>query len=172
MTKELLSPFAVLCNVEFFARLSYGLARTPVLPLFALSLGASPEVIGFIVGASTITGIFFKLPAGALSDIVGRKTMLLSGLVVFALAPFAYVLVNDYIQLIGIRFIPGLATAIYGSAMGTFGTLYDIGHASGPILAGVLIASMNFINAFAIIGSILIVAAFFFTFTVKENVTV
>ena len=77
MTKELLSPFAVLCIVGFFARLSYGLARTPVLSLFALSLGASPEVIGFIVGASTITDIFFKLPAGALSDIVGRKTMLL-----------------------------------------------------------------------------------------------
>ncbi len=56
--------------------------------------------------------------------------------------------------------------------MGTFGTLYDIGHASGPILAGILIASMNFINAFAIIGSILIVAAIFFTFTVNENVTV
>jgi hypothetical protein len=43
---------------------------------------------------------------------------------------------------------------------------------SCPILAGVLIASMNSINASAIIGSILIVAAIVFTLTVKENVTV
>lgn len=107
-------PFITLCSVGFFARLSYGLARTPVLSLFALSLGASPEAIGFVVGASTITGIFFKLPAGALSDIIGRKTTLLAGLLVFAFTPFAYVLVNDYSQLVAIRFIHGLATAIYG----------------------------------------------------------
>ena len=49
----------------FFARLSYALARTPVLPLFALYLGAGPEAIGFAVGVSTVTGIFFKLPSGA-----------------------------------------------------------------------------------------------------------
>jgi DHA1 family multidrug resistance protein-like MFS transporter len=59
--------FTALCTVGFFARLSYALARTPVLPLFALYLGAGPEVIGFVVGVSTITGILFKLPSGALS---------------------------------------------------------------------------------------------------------
>jgi MFS family permease len=111
---RIFSPFVTLCNVGFFSRLSYGLARTPVLPLFALSLGASPEAIGFVVGASTITGIFFKLPSGALSDIIGRKTTLLAGLLVFALTPFAYVFVDSYSQLVTIRFVHGLATAVYG----------------------------------------------------------
>ncbi len=111
---KLLSPFTALCTVGFFARLSYALARSPVLPLFALYLGAGPEGIGFAVGISTVTGIFFKLPAGALSDIIGRKRTMLTGLVVFAVMPFTYLLVRDYRLLIIIRFIHGLATAIYG----------------------------------------------------------
>ena len=110
----LLSPFSALCTVGFFARLSYALARSPVLPLFALYLGAGPEAIGFAVGISTVTGIFFKLPAGALSDIIGRKRTMLIGLVVFAVMPFTYLLVHDYRLLVIIRFVHGLATAIYG----------------------------------------------------------
>lgn len=114
MIKRLLSPFITLCIVGFFARLSYAMARTPILPLFALTLGAKPEAIGFLVGASTITGIFFKLPAGTFSDIYGRYKMLLAGILVFALTPFAYYLVTNYWQLVGIRFLHGLATSIYG----------------------------------------------------------
>lgn len=113
MTK-ILSSFAALCSVGFFARFSYALARSPVLPLFALYLGAGPEAIGFAVGISTVTGIFFKLPSGALSDLIGRKRTMLMGLVVFAVMPFTYLFVKDYQLLIVIRFIHGLATAIYG----------------------------------------------------------
>ena len=108
------TPFTALCSVGFFARLSYALARSPVLPLFALYLGAGPEAIGFAVGVSTVTGIFFKLPAGALSDVIGRKKTMLIGLLFFAFMPFTYLLVKDYDLLILIRFIHGLATAIYG----------------------------------------------------------
>jgi len=109
-----MNAFNTLCYVGFFARFSYALARTPVLPLFALYLGAGPEAIGFIVGISTVTGIFFKLPAGALSDLIGRKKTLLAGLVVFAVIPFTYLLVTNYQLLILIRFLHGFATAIYG----------------------------------------------------------
>lgn len=111
---NILSPFAALCTVGFFARLSYALARTPVLPLFALYLGAGPEAIGFAVGVSTVTGVFFKLPAGALSDVIGRRRTMLIGLLFFAFMPFTYLLVRDYTFLIVIRFLHGLATAVYG----------------------------------------------------------
>ncbi len=109
-----LSPFAALCCVGFFARLSYALARSPVLPLFALSLGAGPEAIGFAVGISTVTGIFFKLPAGALSDVIGRRRTMLIGLLFFAFMPFAYLGVSSYGPLVLIRFLHGMATAVYG----------------------------------------------------------
>lgn len=108
------SLITALCSVGFLARFSYALARNPVLPLFALYLGAGPEAIGLAVGMSTVTGIFFKLPAGALSDIIGRRKTMLAGLCFFAIIPFAYLLVASYEALVAVRFLHGFATAIYG----------------------------------------------------------
>lgn len=109
-----MSVFNNLCTVGFLARFSYALARNPVLPLFALFLGAGPEAIGLAVGISTVTGIIFKLPAGALSDVVGRRRTMLAGLVVFGVMPFFYLLIDSYSALVVVRFLHGLATAIYG----------------------------------------------------------
>lgn len=108
------SMFAGLCTVGFFARLSYSLARTPVLPLFAASFGVGPEAVGFAVALSTVTGIFFKMPAGVLSDVIGRTHTLLLGLAVFAVIPFAYLWVSSFEMLVAVRFLHGFATAIYG----------------------------------------------------------
>lgn len=113
-TNKILSPFVILCMAGFFARMSYAMARTPLLPLFALSLGADPKAIGFVVGASTITGIFFKLPSGTLSDIYGRYKMLLISIFIFAIVPFTYYFITSYWHLVYVRFFHGLATSIYG----------------------------------------------------------
>lgn len=61
--------FVRICAAGAFFYCSYTMCRSPVLPLFARELGAGPALIGLIVGASTITGIFLKCPAGVLSDI-------------------------------------------------------------------------------------------------------
>lgn len=106
--------FTGLCAVGFLARASYALARTPVLALFAASLGVGPEAIGFAVAISTVTGIFFKMPAGVLSDVIGRTRTLFIGLTVFAVVPFAYLFVSSYEALVVVRFFHGFATAIYG----------------------------------------------------------
>ena len=106
--------FVNIALVDFSARLSYNVARTPLLPLFALFLGASPSLIGVIVGASTVTGIFLKAPSGALSDYLGRKKMLLFGALLFAFMPFSYIFVSVVWMLIIIRIIHGMATSIYG----------------------------------------------------------
>jgi MFS family permease len=106
--------FNGLCAVGFLARTSYALARTPVLALFAAYLGAGPEAIGFCVAISTVTGIFFKMPAGVVSDILGKTRTLLVGLACFAFIPLAYLLVSSYSGLVAVRFFHGFATAIYG----------------------------------------------------------
>lgn len=109
-----IATFNGLCAVGFLARASYGLARTPVLALFAASLGAGPEAVGFAVAISTVTGIFFKMPAGVLSDVIGRTRTLFMGLGFFAIVPFAYLFVSSYEALVVVRFFHGFATAIYG----------------------------------------------------------
>ncbi len=68
-----------LCAAGALAYASYAMCRSPVLPLFARSLGAGPRALGFVSGASTLTGIFLKLPAGAISDAIGRRALLIAG---------------------------------------------------------------------------------------------
>jgi hypothetical protein len=49
--------------------------------------------------------------------------------------------------------------------MGTFGTIFDIGHAAGPLLAGALIGlwgGADYRAPFAVIAALLIIAAFTF----------
>ena len=153
------SGFAKLCAIGFLARASYSLARTPVLPLFAASFGVGPEAIGFAVAISTITGIFFKMPAGVFSDIIGRTRMLFLGLAVFAFVPFAYFWVSSYEALVVVRFFHGFATAIYGPVamavvvseagnrraelLSWFSSITIIGNLVGAPLGGLLLTLMS-----------------------------
>ncbi|RPH92250.1 MAG: MFS transporter, partial [Lysobacterales bacterium] len=82
--------FILVASIGGLAIFSSTLSKTPVLPLFAHSLGASPMEIGWIVIASTIPGILVSFPAGALSDHLGTRKVLLASLLVFASAPFLY----------------------------------------------------------------------------------
>jgi MFS family permease len=56
----------------------------------------------------------------------------------------------------------------FGTAMGTFGTIFDIGHASGPILAGLLIARYDYFSAFWIMSGVLIIGIPVFVFGVRK----
>jgi MFS family permease len=150
---------ATLCAVGFLARASYALARTPVLALFAVALGAGPQAVGLAVGISTVTGVLFKMPAGVISDVAGRSRMLLLGLCVFAFVPFAYLWVDSYPALLAVRFLHGFATAIYGpvsmavvvasagerkaEALAWFSSITIVGNLLGAPLGGWLLQSQG-----------------------------
>ncbi len=150
--------FNGLCVVGLLARASYALARTPVLALFAASLGAGPEAIGFCVAISTVTGIFFKLPAGVVSDILGKTRTLFIGLACFGFVPLAYLWVTSYEALVAVRFLHGFATAIYGPVsmalvasiasdrrgemLSWFSSVTIIGNLLGAPLGGFLLTSL------------------------------
>ena len=138
-----MNAFIAIIFASLLSRLGYQMARSPVLPIFAADLGAMPELIGVIVAASTITGVFFKLPSGALSDVLGRKRMMVLGALFFAAPPFLYPFVHDPWSLLALRFVHGFATAIFspvasayvaslaetgrGARLGWFSSANDIG---------------------------------------------
>ena len=160
--------FFYLCTLGVFCFISYNLVRMPVLSLFAESLGAGPERIGLIVSVSTITGVLLKLPSGALSDIYGRKMLLRIGVVAFGLPPFIYPFISDLNALTALRFVHGLATAIFapsalatvadlykerrGAAMGTYTACTQSGSLLGPFLGGWLAHTAGFSAAFVTAG--------------------
>jgi MFS family permease len=169
--KNLLTPFAILVLASLLSRFSYQMARSPVLPRFAQDLGASPELIGLIVAASTITGIFIKLPAGALSDMLGRRRMMLLGSLFFALPPFFYPLITDALSLLLLRFVHGFATAIFspvasafvadlfqkgrGEKLGWFSSATDIGATLGPLIGGfILFSTASYSVTYLIVGAL------------------
>jgi len=106
-TKE----FAVLCALGAFAIFSSTMSKAPTLSLFAKFLKASPAEIGLIAAASTVVGIFTNVTAGALSDLYGRRTLILAATLIFASAPFLYIPVTEVWQLILVRTYHGFATA-------------------------------------------------------------
>jgi MFS family permease len=60
-------------------------ALLPVLSLYAAGLdGATPLMLGLAVGAYGLTQATLQIPLGALSDRIGRKPVLIGGLIVFA----------------------------------------------------------------------------------------
>lgn len=150
---------------------SYALCRTPLLPLYAQSLGAGPSLIGLVVAASTLTGVAVKLPAGTLSDVVGRRPLLLAGALVFALMPFSYLAVSTVGGLLLARLVHGHATAVFGPVasaavsdlaprerrgawLGAYATAQGTGQAVAPVLAGYLLAANGFDTVFVVAGLI------------------
>ncbi len=105
--------FWTLCIVGFFAILSSTMSKSPVLNPFAHALGTPDSLMGFVASASTIPGILASLPAASLSDKLGRRKVLFASGIVFASAPFLYLLVNSWWQLALVRFYHGFATAMF-----------------------------------------------------------
>ncbi|HWR77622.1 MAG TPA: MFS transporter [Thiobacillus sp.] len=152
--------FVLIALIGGLAIFSSTLSKTPVLPLFAASLNATPAEIGWIVMASTIPGILISYPAGALSDFLGKRRMLLASLVVFASAPFLYLVIETAWQLMAVRFYHGFATAIFGTVasaaiaerytadraarLSTYSSVTIVGRSIAPFLGGTLISLASF----------------------------
>ncbi|HEX4077508.1 MAG TPA: MFS transporter [Rhizomicrobium sp.] len=106
----------LLCGMGFLGRLSYEMIRTPITSLYAKQLGALTEVIGLLVAAVTITGIFVKFPSGGLADLFGFRRLMQGSLVVKAVGPFLYLIVGSWPQLLAVRLFHGLSTPLYAPA--------------------------------------------------------
>ncbi len=160
--------FLKLAGADFIARSAYQMGKTPLLPVFAMSLGATDLFLGLIVSVSTLTGLLLKPLVGVLSDRQGRRAWLLCGTALFVLMPFLYRLVSSPEQLMLIRVIHGLATAIYGPVtlaciaemkaggvaerLGWFGMARSGGYIVGPALAGWLLLSHDPVEVYTLVG--------------------
>ncbi|MCK5181256.1 MAG: MFS transporter, partial [Dehalococcoidia bacterium] len=165
-----ISPFILLCIVGGLAIFSSTMAKSPVLPLFIRSLDVSMGMVGFIAAASTVVGIFVSLPAGILSDIIGRRRVILIAAIVFASAPFLYLLVTQPWHLVLVRIYHGFATAILGPVamaavadtfdsgrgekMGWYSSATMVGRFLAPFVGGALIFGNNFHWVYLVTGII------------------
>jgi MFS family permease len=188
--KEILMDRRVLLtsNMEGIQNLSVG-ALEAFLPIYAVMVcGFSAFQAGLLWGVQMAVTVLTKPLMGRISDRHGRQSLLFWGMFVcaipFALIPwfsnFAALLVLAAIFGLGEAVVTSSAAALVadfcredqlGCAMGTFGTIFDVGHASGPLLAGFLIAIVgsgtDYRIPFAVVAMLLILAAILFRTGVK-----
>lgn len=130
------------------------------LPTLALAFDASFQQVQWIVLAYLLAITTLIVSVGRLGDLIGRRRLLLAGIVVFTLASVLCGVAPTLGLLIAARGVQGLGAAIMmalaialvgetvpkarlGSAMGLLGTTSAIGTALGPSLGGVLISGLG-----------------------------
>jgi len=156
------------------------------LPLYGVSVGLNAGEVGLLFTVQSLTSFVSKPIMGRVSDRVGRQPLIMLGLLVcaatFVCIPYVAGLAVLLVLSAGFGFGEAVVSSsssafvadssefkTLGAGMGMQGTIGDIGHASGPLLAGVLIANMSYAGAFAIIAGLQVAAAGIFWFTMRNT---
>lgn len=106
-----------------------------------------------------------------LSDRIGRRAVIATGLAVCSAAVLLVSTATGVTTLVTAILFYAVGVAVttaatsafitdlsqrarYGAAHGVFGTIYDVGDALGPIVAGVLVASVGYARMFQVMASV------------------
>jgi EmrB/QacA subfamily drug resistance transporter len=107
---------AVVCMGQLMMVLDATIVNV-ALPSLQRDLGFSQANLAWVIDAYMIAFGSFLLLAGRLGDLLGRKRMFLTGLVVFTLASAACGLAGSQAVLIVARFVQGLGGAVASAAV-------------------------------------------------------
>ncbi len=103
--------FALVCATDFVVWLGGG-AIYPYLPVFLREdANASLGMIGVIASAYFVAVFAFSLPAGRLSDIVGRKPMIVAGTLLYAVSTLLFLTTTDPWLFVLFRALEGVGAA-------------------------------------------------------------
>ncbi len=146
-----------------------------------MSLGASYTLLGIIVSIYGAVQLVSQVPIGRRSDRIGRKKILLLGLLSFTVMPLLYIYATDAYSLLFIRAFGGVgASAVWplamaliidqagaanrGAAMGWYNAAFFSALAFGPLIGGALYDSFGMSAPFyfwALLGAVSFVIVFF-----------
>ena len=76
----------------------------PALPLYAQSIGLSQSANGLVISAPALAMLILNVPTGQMADKYGRKPVMITGLIIMALADVCTGLAKTMLFLIPARF--------------------------------------------------------------------
>ena len=182
-----LRPTYVALVVATFAMMLYRLALQSMLPLYMGSeLGFSPVQVGSIFGISTIFVFAMIIPAGFITDKIGRKWATVPSTIIPALAFIAIPFVDSMLELAIIASVLGMANGLsLGSvATSTFDVvpehararfqalrrvIGEMGGISGPLFGGIIANAYGAGMAFLIFAPFILAPGLLLWMVAKET---
>ncbi|MDV2581139.1 MFS transporter [Alkalibacillus haloalkaliphilus] len=162
--------------------------QLPIITPYALSLGASEVLTGFIVAIYSLSNVIGNIVGGHFVDRVGRKRVLIIGMVLVSIILLFYPLVQTGEQLLIIRFLHGIAGgvlvpgafALIGdrskqtedeNSMAFAGAAIGIAAILGPALGGGLAAAGRIEYVFVFVALLFLFSALFGVKLIPESIT-
>ena len=167
--------------------IAWGLV-TPVLPLFALSLGASERTVGLITSCRPLGSLLSILPSGALIARGGARGAVLSGATVYTLACLWGAASDTLFHLGASRVLAGAGYSLYscaqqvyvrytvpaqfrGRVLASVGGTYRLGGLVAPLFGGVIAQQLGFRAVFLLQTAISALALPFIAFKMRSRDT-
>jgi len=104
--------FILICLANFCYFGSFYIL-VPAMPQYVVSLGGTTSQVGLIMGFFTFSSVVVRPYFGNMSDIRGRKSLMLLGSGFFVLFPLVYMAVSTLVPLYLVRIAHGFAHAAY-----------------------------------------------------------
>ncbi|HOB18178.1 MAG TPA: MFS transporter [Candidatus Methanoculleus thermohydrogenotrophicum] len=163
------SPEAILVLVVlviFMDMMIYGLL-IPVFPEYAPRLGVDESILGIIFGVYAAMLFLFSVPMGLLSDRVGRRPLIVAGMILLALATALFGFSTTVTRLFVARTVQGISAAATWSAglalladttdpsrlgerMGISLSAVGLGTVLGPVVGGLLFEYLGYTATFLV----------------------
>lgn len=145
----------ILLMVNMFVTMSAIGLIIPIMPNYLKEFGAKGAVLGFLISTIAFAQFIFSPIAGSLSDRLGRKKLIIFGLLLNGTCQILFGLSNHLWELFVLRFLIGVGSAFItppimayaadittleerGKAMGLIGAAISFGFMVGPGIGGAL----------------------------------
>ncbi len=159
---------------------------TPFLPVYAKSFGATLGIeIGLFTSMFLLTRIFMNYYSGKQSDRLGRKRLIVLGIVICAFSSFLFAIPVGWFAILCVRALQGVGSAMVwvpstallgdlmpkgrrGFAMGVYTSFSMAGWVLGPGLGGAAQGYFHIVGLMSLEGSF---QAVFFAFAILQAAT-
>jgi len=156
--------FVLACVATFLFFTSFYFLM-PLLPLYAVDVGAAPGMVGIVVGAFTVSSLVLRPLVGRGVDRRGRRPFMAAGAIVFTVAGFMYGAAHSVAALIAVRVLHGTGIACFttssntyivdiapatrrGEAISYYGMFINLAMAYAPALGSLIHGRTGFQGAF------------------------